>query len=139
MDLTLPSAVSLPPASSRTERRLQAKVDADERIVAWSRGWISRDGRMHTVFAARTPDFVVLTDQQLHLFSTGFFTRLPRRRVFITILDRLTVTTRKPHDVRHLRLATEGRRALLLDLRRGERGEALAAALLARNPEGGPS
>ena len=114
----------------RAERKLAAHIDPDERLVAWTRGWVSRDGRAHTVFAARTLDFVVVTDRHCYLFNTGFFTRRPRRRVFNTPLDRLSVTERK--GKLHLRVAVEARRPLLFDLRQGKRSEDVATALLAR-------
>src|SRR5262249_39303987 len=105
-------------------------IDPDERLLAWTRGWVSRDGWAHTVFAARTLDFVVVTDRQCCLFSTGFFSRRPRRCVFTTPFDRLTVTERK--GKLHLRVVAEGRRPLLFDLRPGARSADVAAALLAR-------
>jgi hypothetical protein len=52
---------------------------------------VSRDGRFAAVVAARTLDFVVLTDDHLYLYSTGFFSRRPRRRVYAMSLDRLYV------------------------------------------------
>lgn len=115
-----------------TERRLTAKLRADEHLVAWGRAWVSRDGRLHSVFAARTLDFVVCTDDRLYLFSTGFFTRRPRRCVFGTLLDRLHVEERKAKRGRHLRLCTREGRSLLLDMRPSTRNAALADALLPR-------
>ncbi len=59
--------------------------------MAWGRAWVWRDGRFAGVFAARTLDFTVLTDDSLFLVSTGFFTRRPRRRVYAITHDRLRV------------------------------------------------
>jgi hypothetical protein len=117
-------------STSRAERRILARIDPDERLVAWTRGWVSRDGRAHSVFAARTLDYIVVTDAQCCLFNTGFFTRCPRRRVFGVPFDRLAVTERK--GKLHLRVAADGRRPLLFDLRNGTRSEDVATALLAR-------
>ena len=71
-------------ARNRTGRRLAAQLRAqtDERPLTWTRAWTSRDGRWNWLLAARHRDFVVLTDRRLVLFSCGFFTRIPRRRVF---------------------------------------------------------
>src|SRR5712671_5294929 len=71
----------------RVEIRLQTLVGADDALVAWTRGWVSRELRLHRLLAARTFDFAVLTDRNLFLFSTGFFSRRPRRRVYSSRLD----------------------------------------------------
>ena len=53
-----------PRVVSSAERRLQQKLGPNTHIVAWGRAWVSRDGRMHAVFAARTLDFAVLTAER---------------------------------------------------------------------------
>jgi hypothetical protein len=102
---------------SSVERRLQGKLPADESIVAWGRAWVSRDGRMAAVFAARTLDFAVLTDDHLYLYSTGFFTRRPRRRVYAMTLDRLHVDECKAKGGLRLRVWAPEHRPLLLEMR----------------------
>jgi hypothetical protein len=86
---------------------------------------------MHTVFAARTPDFVVCTDDRLVLYSTGFFTRRPRRKVYEMNFDRLRVETRQAKRGSHLRLIAD-HQALLLDVGGRPRNTTFAAQLLAR-------
>jgi len=114
------------------ERRLQRKLGPGVHIVAWGQAWVSRDGRWHNVFAARTFDFVVCTDDRLVLYSTGFFTRRPRRKVFEMIFYRLRVERRQAKRGSHLRVLRTGHRPLLLDLGRNRRNTTFAAQLLAR-------
>ena len=121
-----------PSPVTSAERRLQRKLGPGVHIAAWGRAWVSRDGRMHNVFAARTLDFVVCTDDRLVLYSTGFFTRRPRRKVYEMSFDRLRVDTRQAKRGSHLRLSTRGHRALLLDLSAKPRNTTFAAQLLAR-------
>jgi hypothetical protein len=90
---------ALIPKSARddlVQTRLQGLVGAAEPIVAWTRGWVSRELRAHRLLAARTLDFAVVTDHNLFLFSTGFFRRRPRRLVYSCELDQLQVID---HDV----------------------------------------
>jgi hypothetical protein len=101
-------------------------------MIAWTRGWLSRDGHLHPLLAARTLDFAVLTDRRLCCFATGFFTRLPRRHVYSAGLDSLQVTSTGTRRGQRLRLASLGRRALRLELRGSERDLAFALALVAR-------
>ena len=153
MDPTAPQTSTV----SSVERRLQAKLavtrpetrrhrpgdlsapgarrpvaDAGRPIVAWGRAWVSHDGRFATIFAARTLDFAVLTEDHLCLVSTGFFTRRPRRRVYSLALDRLHVEECEAKRGRRLRLSAEEHRPLLLDMRRTPRNEGFADQLLAR-------
>jgi hypothetical protein len=58
---------------------------------------------MHTLFAARTLDFAVISDRRLYFFATGFFTRQPRRRVYSSDFDQLQVSstgTKRGHRLR---------------------------------------
>ncbi len=121
-----------PPARrSRIERRLQAKV-GDEPVVAWTRAWVSRDGHAHTLVAARTLDFCVLTDRALYMFNTGFLSRQPRRKVYASRIDRLTATFRKQGRVPRLLLASAAHRSLRLDVRSNQRGRRFAQLLTDR-------
>jgi hypothetical protein len=136
MDSTSPDISPDPPAVAANELRLIAKLRDGERGAAWGRGWVSRDGALHTLFAARTLDFMIVTDDHLIIFSTGFFSRRPRRRVFDIPLDRLTVDDRQGGTWRRLRLWTRARRALLLELRTNHRNTAFCDALVARTDTG---
>jgi hypothetical protein len=117
---------------SSAERRLQDKLGPNTHIDAWARAWVSRAGRMHAVFAARNLDFAVLTSDRLFLFSTGFFSRHPRRRVYDVALDRLHVERQQVKRGLQLRLWSRDHRALLLDLRPSAQNVAFVEALVAR-------
>jgi hypothetical protein len=114
---------------SGPERRLQSKIDEDDELVAWARGWVSRDGRMRGIFAARNLDYCVLGRKNFYLFSTGFFTRRPRRRVFCAPVERLIVSERRSGPPARLRLSLRGHHPLLVDLRRSARSQPFADAL----------
>ena len=108
--------------NGRIGRRLRklaiARLEGDERLLTWDRAWISRDGRYSTAFAARTRDFAVLTDRRLMLWSTGFFTRGPRRRVLTDRLDDLTVEDIGGTPLRMLRVRAFARRPLRFEFSR---------------------
>ncbi|HET9727926.1 MAG TPA: hypothetical protein VFR41_00820 [Acidimicrobiia bacterium] len=138
MDLPPSPAPAPPPPPSQpslAERQLRKKVGANERFIVWTRGWLSRDGRAHRMLAARTLDFAVLTDQRLYFFSTGFFTRLPRRRVYAVKLERLHVTGPPTPRGQRLRLDSPDHKPLRLELRGDERDSAFAHGLLSRTRE----
>ena len=113
----------------KPERRLQGKIDEDDEVVAWARGWVSRDGRLSGMFASRNLDFCVLGRESFYLFSTGFFTRRPRRCVFKAPLERLVVSVRRAGPPERLRLSMRGYRPLLVDFRRNARSQPFADAL----------
>ena len=112
--------------SDGTERHLRRLLRADEPLRAWGRAWVSAEGPLPRLLTARTFDHVVLTDQRLLVYSTGFFSRLPRRRVYSIRLDHLAVAERGP---RRLAVWTKGRRPLLLEFRRTVADTAAAAAV----------
>jgi hypothetical protein len=87
---------------------------------------------MHAVFAARTLDFAVLTPDRLFLFTTGFFSRHPRRRVYDVALDRLHAERQQPKRGLQVRLWSRDHRPLLLDLRPSAQNVAFVEALAAR-------
>ena len=116
---------------SYVERRLQEMLPS-ERIVAWGRAWVWRDGRLAEVFASRTLDFTVLTESSLFLVSMGFFTRRPRRRVYAITHDRLGVEEYLGKRRRRLRLRSDEHRPLMLEMRGTARNRAFADALAAR-------
>jgi hypothetical protein len=127
---------------SRSGRRLRVLATSGlsdgEDLVNWTRAWTSRDGRYNVVLAARHRDFVVLTTQRLVLWSCGFFSRRPRRKVFDEPLGRLAV---EPIDAgpsgargrRHLRIRVVSRPPLRFDF--GSDGREIAAALLGQASE----
>jgi hypothetical protein len=116
---------------SSVERRLQAKLQS-EPITAWGRAWVWRDGRLAGVFASRTLDFTVLTEKHLYLVSMGFFSRLPRRRVYVITHDRLRIEECPARSGRRLRLTADEHRPLMLEMRGTARNRAFADELLAR-------
>ena len=122
-------------AVSPTEKRLRRLTGRSAayrgQILAVTRGWVSRDGRMH-LLAARFLDFAVLTPEHLVLCSTGFFTRRPRRQVFREPLGRLVVYPSGPEPIRTLRIVGEFERPILLELGKKPEDVAFAAHLLAR-------
>jgi hypothetical protein len=125
-----------PPAAhtstaSPVERRLQELLQP-ERIVAWGRAWVWRDGRFAGVFAARTLDFTVLTETSLFLVSMGFFTRRPRRRVYAITHDRLSVEEYLGKRRRRLRLRSDEHRPLMLEMRATAGNRTFADELFAR-------
>jgi hypothetical protein len=129
-----PSAPLTPPQTreGRVQSRLQRLVGADDAVVAWARGWVSRERRLHRLLAARTFDFAVLTDHNLFLFSTGFFTRRPRRRVYASRLDLINVSDRVVPRGRRLRITSRNADPLWLELRVSDRVTLFADALVAR-------
>jgi hypothetical protein len=127
-----PTVVRVPRRDQRVERRLQSLLATNDPIVAWTRGWVSREVRLHRLLAARTYDFAVLTNIELFLFSTGFFTRRPRRRVYTSPLSRVHVAN---HDVprgRRLRISSRNAHPLWIELRTSDRATTFADELVAR-------
>jgi hypothetical protein len=123
------------PVSAGDERvltRLQTLVGADEPIVTWTRGWVSREVRAHRLLAARTLDFVALTHQNLVMCSTGFFTRRPRRRVYVSPLERILVVDDDRPRGRRLRITSRHHGPLWIELDLSPRSSAFADALVAR-------
>jgi hypothetical protein len=119
---------------SRSGRRLRALATSGmsdgEELVNWTRAWTSRDGRYNVVFAARHRDFVVLTSHRLLVWSCGFFSRRPRRKVFDEGLGRLVVEPIGGRDARHLRVRVVSRRPVRFDFGSDADGREIAAALL---------
>ncbi|HUI48663.1 MAG TPA: hypothetical protein VL119_08200 [Acidimicrobiia bacterium] len=134
-----PAAVAVPPPNPlrphdlRRQSRLQALVGADDTIIAWTRGWVSRDMRLHRVLVARTLDFLVLTPTALLMYSTGFFTRRPRRCVFSAELELVSVADDEVADGRRrLRVTVRESRTLRLELGATDSDTAFADSLVAR-------
>src|SRR6202030_3937603 len=92
-----------PPENHRYLDRLRSiagrKTAYQGPIIGITQGWVSRDAKWHA-FAARYLDFVMLTDEHLVCFSTGFFSRRPRRRVFREPLNALVVMPKGPEPIR---------------------------------------
>jgi len=125
-----------PFGEGRAARRLRAaaekRLEKGEELVCWARAWVSIDGPLNVVFAARTRDYAVLTTRRLMLWSTGFLTRHPRRRVLADRLDEITVERVPPLPGRRLRITSAGHRPLRLELGRSAAHERFVEELLAR-------
>ena len=122
------------------ERRLRAAVDKrlepSETIVAWCRVWYSRPVRVQW-FAARYRDFVVLTDRRLMMYSAGWLTRLPRRRVLADRLNEIAVETIEGRD-RMFRLEHPNHPPMILQIDRDRAAAPIAEMLAARRARGAP-
>jgi hypothetical protein len=124
-----------PPENHRYEPRLRSiagrKTTYQGPIIGISQGWVSRDAKWHA-FAARYLDFVMLTDEHLVCFSTGFFSRRPRRRVFREPLNSLVVIPRGQEPIRALRIVGDFNRPLLFQLKSDANSLAFARELVER-------
>jgi hypothetical protein len=130
---TAPETIRVP-LSKRDEhvtQRLQSLVGANAVIVAWARGWVSREIPAHRLFAARTLDFAVLTETDLFLYSSGFFTRRARRLVYAADLDHVGVADQRVRHGRRLLVKADNGRALRLELRASARASHFADELIA--------
>jgi hypothetical protein len=124
---------------ARIESRLQRLVGADEALVAWTQGWVSREVRLHRLLAARTLDFAVVTDRSLILFSTGFFTRRPRRRVYDSRFERIfVVDDTVARGRRRLRVTSRDAKPLWFELDASDRAATFADELTARSKAAQP-
>jgi hypothetical protein len=122
--------------SGHIARRLHtlatARLETGEELSCWCRAWVSRDGRLAGVFGARTRDFAVLTDRRLMLWSTGFFTRLPKRRVLTDRLDNLTIEDIGRRPNRSLRIRAFARRPLRFEFSRRPTAQEFVSLLVER-------
>jgi hypothetical protein len=109
--------------------------------VGWGKAWVSREGRLPRPLAARTSDFVVIADDRLVLYSTGFFTRRPRRRVFDESLERLEVLEERRGRGRHVRVNRHFSRRppLLFDFSSRARNTPLVTQLIQLTKKDGPA
>jgi hypothetical protein len=118
---------------NRTEKRLQrmvdARLEAGETMIAWSPAWVSRYMRFHWLLSARNRDFAVVTDRRLMLWSAGFFTRQPRRRVLADRLDEITVESTSRDPGRQMACSRPGRRPLLIELGKDDRSDKFSIEL----------
>jgi hypothetical protein len=122
------------PASRRdehAERRLRSLVSESGALVAWTRGWVSREVHAHRLLAARTLDFAVLTETDLFLYSSGFFTRRPRHLVYAADLDRTWVSDHPVAGGRRLSIQAGPGRPLRIELADTDRANTFADELLA--------
>ena len=128
--------------AGRTASRLR-KLTADERLadeeyLAWTRAWVSRDGRWNVVLAARHRDFVVLTSRRLLLCQCGFFTRRPVRKVFDEPRRRVHSETIDAESHRRLRVTGFRRKPLRIEFGTDDASTQIADALLASPPPAPP-
>jgi len=119
-------------------RRTGAPLRPGEQPVAWVRVWTSTPGRLPTVLAARTRDLALVTHDRLSLFTIGFFTRRPRRRVYDVTLTALQVTEMPKRFGRRLRVTSAAHPPMLLDIGSRAAANAFADDLLQRAPAGAP-
>jgi hypothetical protein len=87
------------------------------------------------LFAARHPDFVVLTTERVLLWSCGFFTRMPRRKVFDERRDALAVTPIISKRGFAIRVEVVQRHALRFDFRSEDGAREIAGPLLGHTEE----
>ena len=119
--------------ADRREIRLQ-KIVGVEPIVRWTRGWVSREVPLHGLLAARTLDFLVLTDRSLDLVTTGFFSRHPRRLVYSAQLAAIFVSHESvPRGGRRLRVVSASGHAIWIEMGATTEQKDFAAALVARS------
>jgi hypothetical protein len=124
-----------PVAPSTRELLLRKRVakfaEPGDAMVAWTQAWVSREGRLHA-FAARTYDYVVVTEQELMLVSTGFFSRRPRRLVYAAPLPVLRVIDTGTAPGHRLRVERPRQKPLRIDMRGDRHSFVVATSLLAR-------
>ena len=111
-------------------KRVKKFAEPGDELVAWTQAWVSREGRMH-VFAARTYDFVVVTERELLLISTGFFSRRPRRLVYAAPLAALQAVDTGSAPGHRLRVDRPRQKPLRIELR-GDRRSFLVSTTLLR-------
>jgi len=122
---------SMPTRAERIASRLQRLIGEDETLLVWAQGWVWRESKLPRLLAARTLDFAALTDRSLVMYSTGFFTRRPRRRVYNTRLDQIFVIDAHAARGRRLRVTSRNGSPVWLELRSTERATTFADALIA--------
>jgi hypothetical protein len=109
-------------------KRVRKFAEPGDELVAWTQAWVSREGRMHA-FASRTYDFVVVTERELLLISTGFFSRRPRRLVYAALLAVLHTVDTGSAPGHRLRVDRPRQKPLRIELR-GDRRSFLVSTLL---------
>jgi hypothetical protein len=113
----------------RLRQAVEARLEPDESFVAWTRAWVSRWQRFHWLLSLRNRDYAVVTDRRIMLWSAGFFTRRPRRRVLADRLDEITVASIGRDPGRVMTCSRPGRRPLLLELGTDERSDRFSIEL----------
>jgi len=141
----VPESFTATRAGRRLRRAVGRRLPDGDRLLAWTRAWVSNDGPAR-LLAVRYRDFVVLTDRTLMCWSTGFLTRRPRRRVLCERLEECAVEPVGRRG-RSLRVRAFARRPLRFDLPRRSGPEfarllvdrvAAARAVPTPNPAGPP-
>ena len=126
-----PDSTALNPHEERLRKLAGRVAPYAGPIFAITRGWVSRDSSPH-VFAARYLDFAVLTEEHLMFCSTGFFSRKPRRRVFLEPYKQLVIVPRGSEPFRTLRIVGDFASPLLLELKDDANSLAFARELIER-------
>jgi hypothetical protein len=93
---------------------------------------VSRDGHAHSLLAARTLDFAVITDRRLCFFATGFLSRMPRRRVYESAFEYLQVSSTGTKRGHRLRIVSRRHRPILLENRNTAHNVEFALELVVR-------
>lgn len=118
-------------SDERRIRQLVApRLSPDERFAGCCRAWVSKATRLRSVTELRRRFVVVTTNQRLMLFSTSFWSRRPRRRVFTRRLDELAVIDIGSTPLRRLELPRENEPPLVVDLGSDDRCRSVALSLL---------
>jgi hypothetical protein len=120
--------ISPPKREMLLRKRVAKFAEPGDAIVAWTQAWVSREGRLHAL-AARTYDFVVVTERELLLISTGFFSRRPRRLVYAAPLAVLDVVDSGGTPGHRLRVDRPRQKPLRIELR-GDRHSFLVSTSL---------
>ena len=134
-------------AGSRYDDRFRLlvhrRLEPGETIGATARVWTSRPSRLPR-FTARYRDQAVVTDRRLMVWTCGWWTRRPRRRVLADRLDELTIMnatgpTRRSRVstgiVLRLRVDHSGRRPVVFDVGPDDASQRFARILLTGHAE----
>ena len=102
------------------------RLEPGEEILGTCRVWYSRPA-VHHWAAARFRDYVVLTDRRLLMYSAGWLTRQPRRRVLADRLDDLILN--EGHSAPGLVISHPSHAAMLLQFGRDETSQMISTTI----------
>ncbi len=106
---------------------VEKRLEPGETVTAWCRVWYSRPVRLQWA-SARFRDFAVLTDRRLMMYSAGWLTRRPRRRVLADRLDDLMVASQR--DTTALYVTHPSHPAMVLEFGKDDTSQRIATTLL---------
>jgi hypothetical protein len=137
-DSLIPDSLIVEFDRNRSGRQLRLAADPDleddEVPVAWTRAWVSREGKYNVLLAARHRDFVMVSSGRLLLFSCGFFTRRPKRMVFNARRELLEVDDIGRRPGRRLRVTGFRKKALRFDFGHDAASRDVVGTLLGAEP-----